>query len=90
MVDRNQLLYDPAMVEHYWDEYGSTYAILENVDTSVKYYELRTAIGYWISGQYPADDTYLNSRAIWERCEAFDSGQWRLNEDNEIVANNGN
>lgn len=73
-VDRAELLYDKARLENLLDRFGQESSIKDNVKTSAKLYEIRTALRYWFGGT--AD--HRTSDRIWRRCKAVDDGTMAL------------
>lgn len=84
-IEKNRLLYDPAILEELVDEHGTPANIKLAIKTTAKQYEIRTAMRYWFGGQV----TYRTSDRIWSNCEAVGNGEWKLTDDDELAYNDG-
>lgn len=85
-VEKNRLLYDKetlADVRTGLEESGippKATEIKQAVKTTATVYEIRTALTYWFGGRM----SHRESDRIWSNCEAFDNGEWTLDDNSEI------
>lgn len=81
-IDRNKLLYDPQTLAQMRDRHGSTpLEVKMGVETNATVYEIRTAIRFWFGGS----ESHRTSERVWKHCEAFETGQWELDSENNII-----
>jgi hypothetical protein len=84
-IDRNELLFNPMVLDQMVERHGSPLNIKLNVQTTAKQYEIRTAIRYWFGGKA----SHRTSDGIWDDCKAFDDDMWELDDNNGIVPGPG-
>jgi len=79
---RQELLYDPDVIEELEAKYKNAHEIKRQVDTDAFEQEIRAAIHYWRRTHVPHDFDY--SQMVYDRCECVDQGNLAL-DGNELV-----
>jgi hypothetical protein len=72
-VDRDELLYNPTVLEAMYHEYGAESEIKRYVKTDVMVYEIRAALDYWLGVN--SGEQYRMSERVKNECAAVDAGR---------------
>jgi len=71
-VDRDELLYNPTVLEAMYHEYGAESEIKRYVKTAATVYEIRAALDYWLD--INSGEQYRMSQRVRDECAAVDAG----------------
>jgi len=72
-VDRDELLYNPTVLEAMYHEYGAESEIKRYVKTTAAVYEIRAALDYWLG--INSGEQYRMSQRVRDECAAVDAGR---------------
>jgi len=72
-VDRDELLYNPTVLEAMFHEYGAESEIKRYVKTDAMVYEIRAALDYWLDVN--SGEQYRMSERVKNECAAVDAGR---------------
>jgi hypothetical protein len=86
-IHKNRVLYDKECLTDLCDRFGNNaVSIKANVKTNAKVYEIRTAMACHFDDGIDDDGmTSRYSRRIESNCEAFQRGEWTLDDSEEIT-----
>lgn len=72
-IERDELLYNPTVLEGLFEEYGAESEIKRHVKTGATMYEIRAALKYWLG--VTSGEMYRMSERVVDECAAVDAGR---------------